>query len=55
MRMDGGTDRLDDAKVASPNFAKAPKYITVFTKPENEGYVFREFLRKRSQNNLHRV
>jgi hypothetical protein len=52
---DGRTDRLGETKLASPNFANAPKNIRVFTKPENEGNVFREFLRKRSQTNFHTV
>jgi hypothetical protein len=51
--MDGRTDRLDEAKVAFPNFANAPKNIIVFTKPKNEGKVLREFLSERSQTNLH--
>ena len=45
---DGWTDILDAAKVASPNFAKAPKNVTVITKPANKRNVLREILRKRS-------
>jgi len=53
MRTDGRTDRLDEAKVSSRNFVNAPKNITVFTKPENEGNVLREFLSNNSQTILH--
>jgi len=31
---DGRRDILDEAEVASPNFAETPKNVTVITKPE---------------------
>jgi len=50
---DGRADIPDEAEVASPNFAKTPKNLTVITKPENEGNLLREILKMRSQTNLH--